>query len=128
MEHFALCRLGVEQPLIIMVQDITENGVVGFECLDYHFALPSFASRTSRHLLQHLVRPLVTAEIGLVEQLIGIENRHQRHIVEMQSFTNHLRADQYVHFVARKGVDNILISRFVACGIQIHTQDLCFGE
>ncbi len=127
-EQLALLALRAEQTLVIVIDKERQHGMSGIERLDKDLTLRPLAPRTARHLLQHLKSPLVTAEIGLIEHTIGIEHRHQRHIVEMQALADHLRADQDVRLVAGKGVDDVLIGRLAARGIQIHTQHTSLRE
>ena len=99
-----------------------QHEVRGIERLDPYFSSRPFPAGSSRHLLQHLVCPFVCPEIGLVEERVGVENRHQPHVVEMQPFRHHLGAYQDVTFMVGESVDDILVSRPVAGGVQIHTQ------
>ena len=128
MEKFPLCNLRLEQAFVVMALHIVQHGVLRLESLDKHLPLLPFPTCPACHLLQHLIGSFVTAEIGLIKHGVSAEHCHQRHIVEMQPFGNHLRTDKDIHLVVRHGVDNLLISILNARGIEVHAHDASLGE
>ena len=108
-EEPALLYLLAVEPFVVMLPDKLEDRIGGVESLNPYFAFRAFASRPASHLLQHLVSPFIGTEIRLVEERVGIEHRHQTHIIEMQSLGDHLRTDEDVAFMIGKGVDDIFI-------------------
>ena len=119
--------MGIEC-IIIMCLHHLEHFVRGIKGLDKHFPFGPFSSRTSCHLFEHLISPLVGAEVGLVKERIGIEYRHQTHIIEMETFGDHLRSDENIAFVVREGIDDILVCGFITRRIEVHTHHTCLGE
>ena len=98
------------------------------ESLDKDFTLLPFASCASCYLAKHLKGAFVSPEIRLVEQLVCIQNCHQGNIVEMKPLGYHLRTDEDVTLMTGETVDNILVCRFAAGGVQIHTENFGFRE
>ncbi len=74
--------------------------------LDHHLPRRRAASRTPRHLRQQLVGPLRGPKIGVVQQVIGIEDPDERHALEIEPFGNHLRTDQNIGAVRREIADD----------------------
>ena len=89
--------------------------------LKYHQSLLVLSSGSSGHLCHKLERPFVRAEIGIVHHRIGVQNTDHTDTVEIQSFGNHLRANQNIRFPFFKVVDDALVGRAGAGGIQIHS-------
>src|SRR5438067_2412156 len=55
-------------------------------------------SSTSSHLCEKPKRPFASAEIGQMQRQIRINNSNQRHVRKMQTFRDHLCADENVDF------------------------------
>ena len=119
--------MGIEGIIIMRLYHL-KHFVRGIKSLDKHFAFGTFSSGTSCHLLEHLISPFVSTEIRLVKERIGIEYRHETHIIEMQTFGDHLRSDKDITFVVGEGIDDILVCGFIPRRIEIHTHHAGFGE
>src|SRR5204862_4085930 len=73
-------------------------------CVSLHkdFARRFAASGASGDLGQKLERAFARAEIGQMQCKIGVNNPDQRHIWKMQTFGDHLRADEDVDLAGAK--------------------------
>ena len=67
----------------------------------------------SSHLCEKLKRPFASAEIGQMQRQVRIDNSDQRHVRKMQTFRDHLRADENVDF-ARAEIAQRFAVRFFA--------------
>lgn len=56
-----------------------------------HLARKIGTTRAPGHLLDQIEGALRAAEIGKVEHGVGVDNTHERNIVEVESFRDHLR-------------------------------------
>ena len=96
--------------------------------LNHHLAPFGAASGASGHLHHQLKGPFGGPEIGVVHQVVGIEDAHQRDAPEIESLGNHLRTDQNVGLsgfeVGDDGVEGLLGSHAVA----VQPRDTRFGE
>ena len=64
--------------------------------LDHHLPAVRTAAGAAGDLHHQLERPLRGPEIGVVQQIVGIEDTHERHAAEIEPLGNHLRSDQDV--------------------------------
>ncbi len=96
--------------------------------LHIHFAMHIAATAAARHLHEQLEHPFAGAEIGQLQRRIGIDHTHAGHVGEMQSFRNHLRADQNIDLAPGKSAEGLLIRILVAHRIRIHAHDSRRGE
>ena len=72
--------------------------------------------------------PLAGAEIGHVQREIGIDDSDQSDVGEMQTFGDHLGADEDVDLARAKGMKCFAIGVFARHRIGIHSPNDCFGE
>ena len=77
---------------------------------------------TACHLTHHLKGPFVGAEVGAVEQGVGIEYTHHAHMVEVEPFGHHLSANEQVGLEMFESLDNLLVSRLGTRGVEVHTR------
>ena len=71
---------------------------------------------------------LISAEIGVVEHSVGIEDANDRDFIEVETFRNHLRADEEIGAAGREIVDDTFVSLTGAGGVEIHAGNACLGE
>ena len=64
--------------------------------LHKNFARRFAASRATGHLREKLKRSFARAEIGQMQREIGVDDSDERHVWKMQTFRDHLRADEDV--------------------------------
>src|SRR5947209_6973680 len=70
--------------------------------LHKHFARRFAASSASGHLGEKLKSALACAEIRQMQGQIGVDNSDERYVRKVQTFGNHLRADQDVDLAGAK--------------------------
>ena len=100
-------------------------GVVG---LYYHLAgipVTSGATAYLRHLLEGT---LVAAEVGVVDEVVGIDDPHHAHILKVKAFGHHLRADKYLYTSVREVVEEFYVLVLLQCAVKVHTCHPSFGE
>lgn len=94
---------------------------------NHQSALP-FASCPATHLRHHHEGVLVCTEVRIVQHGVGIENAHDTHLVKIQPFGNHLRADEQIGAAGREVVDDALVGIPCAGGVEIHAGHTRFGK
>ena len=82
----------------------------------------------ARHLHQQLERTLRRAEIGIVEQIVGVEHTDQLHAAEIESFGNHLRPHQNIVVAPGEGLDDLPESTLGGNAVAVEPGDPRLGE
>ena len=100
----------------------------GFGGLNHHLAAFRTASGTARHLHHQLKSPFGGPEIGVIQQVVGIEDAHERHPREVETLGDHLRTDQNVGPAGLEIGDNGIESPFGGHTVAVQTSDTRFGE
>ena len=114
---------------IIVRLDITQHGMRGIRDLDDALSLPhpSFAGAAA-HLLHQLKGPFGGPEIGKMDDAVGIQDADEVHMLEVQSFDDHLRADEDIDPLLFELLDQRVMGRFAADAVDIHPCDAGFGK
>ena len=95
-EHLALgTQVGIER-LEIITHHLMNDGQRRTLRLQDDQTTTAFPPGTTAHLRHHHERMLVSTEVGLIEHAVGIDDAHDRHFLEVESFRNHLRADEQI--------------------------------
>src|SRR6266705_1706326 len=112
---------------IVMPRELDRRteGRVG---LHENFARRFTTSRASRDLREQLERSFAGAEIGQMKRQIGIDNSDERYIWKVQTFRDHLRADENIDFSGAKGTQRFAIGILARHGIGVHSPNDCLGE
>ena len=79
----------IEIAFIVVVDDVIKDGMVGESSLYNYMPGTIFSTGTSRHLFEHVESTFVGAEIGEIEQRVGIEHTHDIHTAEIELDTNY---------------------------------------
>ena len=91
--------------------------------LNKNFTSGFAAPGATRDLSQQLERPFARPKIGHVQRQIGVDDSDQRDIRKMQSFRDHLRADEDVDLAGPERVQRFAIGILARHGIGIHPAD-----
>ena len=108
--------------------DITQHRMRGIRHLDEDFPFPIPAARAAAHLLHQLKSPFGGAEIGKVDDAVGIQDADKVDMLEVQSFDDHLRADEDIDPLLFELLDQGVMGRLSADAVDIHPCDPGFGE
>ena len=127
-EELALVELLVVEPLVVVLYDLPDDGQLGLACLQHHQAAALAASGTTGHLREHLERALVGAEVGARERLVGIDDAHHAHAVEVEPLGHHLRADEYVSLAALELPDDLVVGGAGAGGVKVKARRAGLGQ
>ncbi len=123
-----LAHLRLIHSAVVALHSLRHHRKLGLARLQHDKTALAAPAGTSRHLRHHLESPLVCPEVGDVEHLVGIDNPHHPHAVEVQAFRHHLRAYQEIGAPALEIVYYALVSRARARGVQVHTRRACLGK
>ena len=93
-----------------------------------NFARRFAAAGAAGDLGEQLKGPFARAEIRHVQREIGVDDSDQRHVRKMQTFRDHLRADQDVDLARAKSAQRFAIGIFARHRIGIHALDDCGRE
>jgi len=102
--------------------------MVGKLRLNQYFARPVAASRASGNLHDGLREPFGSAEVSAEESMIGIHDDHQRHVGEVMSLGDHLRADQDARLPGNHALHRRLDVTSLAHGIPVEAHLRHVGE
>ena len=83
----------------IVAQYVLQNRMRRFIGLDHHLALLAFAARPSSHLRHQLEASFVGSEIGERQHIIGVQDAHYLHCIEIQPFGDHLCTHQDIRLL-----------------------------
>src|SRR5205814_975244 len=83
------------------------------------------ASSATSDLAHELERALGGAEVGKIDADIRIDDANQRDIREIESFRDHLRAEQDVDLAPADTIEDLRVRPFAARRIDVHARDAC---
>ena len=92
----ALAELVFVVGFVVLCADELEQGVRGVGCLDEDVAFLVAAPGASCHLHEHVEGTLVGAEVGEVEEAVGVDDSHHADVGEVEALADHLRTDEDV--------------------------------
>ena len=127
-EEHTLRELAVVELQIVVCHHHREHRIVGLPCLQIDLAPSVLSSGTSCHLGHKLEGSLRGPEVGVVQQYIGIEYSHHRHIVKVESLGDHLRTNENVGLSLLKIVYYALVGGAGARGVEVHPCGARLGE
>ena len=78
---------------------------------------------SSRHLRDKLKRPLARAKIREMQAGVGVHDTDDRDIGEVESFGDHLRAEQDVHVSAGETLEDVMVRPLARGGVEVHAGD-----
>ena len=119
--------VGIEA-LVVVVEHEAQHGVLHVAGLHQHQAAFVGAPGTARHLLEHVEGTLRGAKVGKMQHRVGIEDAHHTHCLKVETLRHHLRAHEHIGAVMRKVVDDAVVTRLGASGVQIHARDFLARE
>ena len=128
MEELAFLHLLLVHGWVVVADDVVDDGCVCRARLQYDFADSVLPSCSSCHLCEGLEAALVAAEVGDVEHGVGIEDSHYAHVVEVQAFRHHLRANEDVALEMGESIDDFLVGGTCLGGVEVHAAHSCLGE
>ena len=99
---FAELELLLEIAGEIMMARKLNRGTERRVSLHENFAVCLAAAGASGHLCEKLESAFAGAEIGEMQGEIGVDDSDKRHVREMQTFRDHLRADENVDLAGAK--------------------------
>ena len=70
----------------------------------------------------------IGSEVGLVQHGISIQDTYYRDMVEVETFRNHLRANQNIGTTGREVTDNTFVGITRASGVEVHTRNPCLRK
>ena len=120
-------QVRIECPVVIL-HHLPDNRQIRALRLQDDQPPPSFPSRPSADLTHHHKRLLVSAEVGIVQHRVGIQDAHDRHLFEVQSFGNHLRTDQEVALSRGEIMDQTFVGIARPGGVEVHAGNARLGE
>ena len=82
----------------------------------------------TRHLGHQLKRPLRRSEIGQMKSGVRVDHAHNRDIGKVESFGDHLRAEQDVEPALRHALEHAVMRPLGAGRVQVHARDTGRGE
>ena len=104
-----------------MTHNIEYHRMLRLICLYYHLTFIAFSSGTTAHLLHQLEATFVSSKVRECQHIVGIENSHDFHRVEVETFGHHLRSDEYVSLLILKLFQDMLIAVFRPCRVEVET-------
>lgn len=116
-ELLALMQLILKHAGIVVLHHFFDDKMCGLGSLDDHTPLSAPAASAATNLRHQLIGTFKSAEIGIVEQLVGIEDAHKTNMVEVEALGDHLRAHKNVDSTLLKIADNALIGVFAPRGV-----------
>ena len=128
MEHLPFRQLSAYHVFIIIGNDLMNDRMLDALGLQHHPTPLVLTSGTSRYLRHQLESPFIGTEIRIIQHRIGIQYTYNTDMIEIQSFRNHLRTNQYIRLSLFEIRNNLFISRAGACGIQVHSCHCRFGK
>src|SRR5689334_2113446 len=78
----------------------------------------------STHLGDQLKCAFVRSEVREVNHPVYVEDPHETHMIEVESFRYHLRTDQDIGFSFFKVLDDRFVTCLRSCGVEIHPLNL----
>lgn len=127
-EHLALGKQSRRHVFVVARGYLPEERVRRLGGLHDDLARAVASPATPRNLHNQLPRPLDGAEIGRIQQVVGIEYPDERNAVEVKTFGDYLRTDQNIRLVAGKGGDYAICRTLGGGRFAIHTQHPCRRE
>ena len=85
-------QLLLEESLTIIARSCSDSVIMRTVGLHDHLTRKIGPTRAPGHLLDQIEGALRAAEIGKMEHGVGIDNTHERNIVEVEPLRDHLRA------------------------------------
>ena len=120
--------VGIEALVVMLVQEV-DYRMVGACGLHYHPAGHVVASSgASGYLLEHVECAFGRAEVGKVDEGVGVEHSYEAHSGEVEPLCHHLCPDKYLCLSGREVGYYFVVSVFVARGVEVHTQHLGVAE
>ena len=96
--------------------------------LYYHLTFIAFSSGTTAHLFHQLEATFVSSKVRECQHIVGIENSHHFHRVEVETFGHHLRSDEYVSLLILKLFQYMLIAVFRPCRVEVEACTVSIRE
>ena len=124
----AFLHLGFVHTLVIMQYHLPHDGRFRISGLQHHLSLTALSACPACHLLHHLEGTFMTAEIGLAEHRIGIQDAHHRHMLEVETLGDHLSAYQHIRPALLEVLQDLFIRHAASGGIQVHACYACVGQ
>ncbi len=120
--------MGIEALVVVLAQEV-DYGMVGACGLHDNTSRDVVAtSGTSGYLLKHVERPFGRAEVGEVDESVGVEHAYEAHSGKVEPLCHHLCPDKYLCLSGRKVGYYFVVSVFVARGVEVHAQHLGVAE
>ena len=91
--------------------------------LDKNFTGLFAAPCAPRHLCEELESPFTSSEIRKVQSEVGIDDSNERHIRKVQTFRDHLSADEHIDFPGAERSQRFTIRVFARHRICVHPPD-----
>ena len=127
-ETLALLRFMLIECLVVIINDLADNGLFGLACLQHHQAAALPPPGPPGHLREHLERAFGSAEVRPCQRLVGIDDAYHPHAVKIEPFGNHLRADEYVSLAALKAADDLVVGGAGAGGVKVKARRAGLGQ
>ena len=105
-----------------------DDGKRGTSGLEEHLSSPTLTACPACHLSHHGEGVLIGTEVGLVEHGVGREDAHDGDTSEVETFGDHLGADEEVGLATGELGDDAFVGVTGAGGVEVHTGDACLGE
>ena len=128
MKHLPFGKLAAHHTFVIVGNHLGNDGVLDALGLQHYPTPLILPSRTSCHLGHKLESTLIGTKVRIIQHCIGIQNAHHAHMIEIQSFGNHLRTDKNIRLSLFKIRNDTLVGGTRAGCIQVHTCNGCLGK
>ena len=104
-EPLAALQLARQERLDGVLGGQAHHALVGIPGLEDHRAGIAAPAAAARELREQRERPLLAAEVGPGEALVGVDRRGQAQIAEVVALRDHLRADEHGRGLAREALE-----------------------
>jgi hypothetical protein len=117
-----------EEGFIVMRFNEGQYRVGGIGNLDKDFAFPILAAGAAAHLFHQLKSSFIGAEFGEVNDTVGVEDTDEVDMFEVQSFHDHLRADEDVDPLLLELLDERIMGGSAFYAVDVHAGDAGLGK
>jgi hypothetical protein len=116
------------ESIVIVVPGELDGGTVRSVGLNQHFTDAFPASGTPGYLSEKLEGAFRGAKIRYVQTEIGVEDSDERDVRKIQTFGDHLRADEDIETAGPERIEGIAQCVLAAHGVGVHAGDPGIGE
>lgn len=117
-----------DEAIEVVVSCKLDGGAVGGGGLDDDFSGHRSATGAAGDLGEELESTFAGAEVGGVEREVGVEDADEGDVGEVESFGDHLSAEEDVDFFGAEVAEGVAEGVFSSSGVGVEAGDFCGGE